>query len=114
MSVLDPFVELTLADGKVVAGRLEHFPASRSLVLFDDEAIDPIQLSVAMAEAPTETAALDEEHVLLRNWTEHRGVPEQLAGTGLVGLTDEQVQVGLFRLQALVAKVHQGRGQGSP
>lgn len=111
MTVLDPFFELTLADGKIIAGRLEHFPEGRALVLFDDEAVDPIPLSVPAADAPEVTAALDEDHVLLRNWTEHRGVPEQLADSGLVGLTDEQAQVGMFRLQAIVAKI-KSRGPG--
>lgn len=103
--VLDQMVELTLADGTVHVGRLEHFPAGKSLSLFDDEFVDPILLTVPASEAPAETAALADDHVLLRNWTEHRGVPEQLAETGLVGLTDEEVKVGMFRLQALVARV---------
>lgn len=105
MTILDQNVELTLADGKVIAGRLEHFPSGRSLILFDDEEIDPIPLSVPATEAPEATAALAEDQVLLRNWTEHRGVPEQLASYGLVGLTDDQVGVGMFRLQAIVAQV---------
>lgn len=103
--VLDQMVELTLADGTVIAGRLEHFPDGKSLILFDDEAVDPYVLTVPAAEAPAETGALAPDQVLLRNWTEHRGVPEQLAETGLVGLTDEEVKVGIFRLQALVARV---------
>lgn len=107
--VLDQMVELTLADGKVIAGRLEHFPEGRSIVLFDDEEVDPIPLTVSAGEAPEATAALDEDHVLLRNWTEHRGVADQLVDCGLVGLTDEQVQVGMFRLQALVAKIVKGK-----
>ncbi|MCY1718439.1 hypothetical protein OVA26_16005 [Microbacterium sp. SL62] len=98
-------VELTLSTKKVIAGRLEHSPSARSLVLFDPEELDPILLSVAAGEAPLETAALDADHVLLRGWTEHRGVPEQLHEDGLVVLTGEEVQIGLFRLRAAVARV---------
>ncbi|WP_311245407.1 MULTISPECIES: hypothetical protein [unclassified Microbacterium] len=103
--VLDPHLEIELADGTIHVGRLEYFPDGKSLTLFDDEVTDPVLLTVPVTEAPIETAALPDDHVLLRNWTEHRGVPEQLASNGLIGLTDEQVAVGMFRLQGLVAKV---------
>lgn len=105
MSVLASDIELTLANGDIIAGRLEHFPHSRTLALFDAEELHPIPLTVPVADAPEATANLAEDEVLLRNWTEHRGIPEQLADHGLVGLTDEQVQVGMFRLQAIVAKI---------
>lgn len=103
--VLDAHLELELTNGTVYVGRLEYFPHSKSLTLFDDEITDPLLLTVPVAEAPVETAALPDDHVLLRNWTEHRGIADQLVTNGLVGLTDEQVAVGMFRLQGLVARV---------
>lgn len=103
--VLHPMLELERSDGKLMVGRLEHFPEAKGLILFDDEELSPIPLTVPAGEAPDAHAALGDGQVLLRNWTEHRGVPDQLASHGLVGLTDEQVQVGMFRLHAVIANV---------
>lgn len=103
--VLAPNVELQLSGGRTLAGRLEHFPAGKSLVIFDENELAPTQLTVLAAEAPGAHAALEDDQVLLRNWTDARGAAEALAGQGVIELTGEEVKVGMFGLQALVARV---------
>lgn len=104
--VLDSRISLMLANGKTLTGALEHFnPPAKSLVVFDDENFIPTMLTVLAAEAPLAHIALADDEVLLCNWTELRGVPAALVDQGLVELTGVEVSVGMFRLQALVARV---------
>ncbi|MCI4659760.1 hypothetical protein [Cryobacterium zhongshanensis] len=103
--IIDPGITLQLANGKSLTGRLEYFIPSKNLVVFDDDSLEPVTLTVLVAEAPSEHAALGSDEVLLRNWTDLRGAPAALAGVGIVELTGQEVKVGMFRLQALVARL---------
>jgi hypothetical protein len=103
--IIDPSITLRLTSGKSLSGRLEYFIPSKNLVVFDDDSLEPVTLTVLVAEAPTEHAALGSDEVLLRNWTALRGAPAALADLGIVALTGQEVSVGLFRLQALVARL---------
>ena len=103
--VIDATAELELANGKTLAGSLEYFPNGHTLVVLDEDGLEPTQLTVTAADAPVEHAALAADEVLLRNWTETRGVPASLAKQGIVELTGTEVKVGPFRLQAFVARV---------
>jgi hypothetical protein len=103
--VIDPSITIPLANGKAVTGRLEHFAGPKSLVVFDDESLAPVLLTVPASEAPEHHAALDADQVLLRNWTDLRGAGDALVDQGIVALTGEEVSIGMFRLQAFVARV---------
>jgi hypothetical protein len=107
LRVINSDVELQLPSGQTLSGQLEHASAARSLFIIDldPEAIDPTLLTVRRSEAEEATAALAPDEVLLRNWTELRGAPEALVQLGAVELTGQEVKVGLFGLQALVARV---------
>lgn len=107
MRIIDSQVELALPEGRALSGQLEHSPTGHSLFLIDldKEVMDPVVLTVSKRDAPDAIDALEPDQVLLRNWTELRGAPEALAEAGLVELTGEEVRVGLFGLQALVARV---------
>lgn len=108
LRIIDSEVALTLPSGRVISGQLEHATTNKSLFLIDvdPEAVSaPVLLTVPKGEAEDATTALEPDQVLLRNWTELRGAPEALAEAGLVQLTGEEVRVGLFGLQALVARV---------
>lgn len=105
VKVLDPDISLVLATGKTLTGRLEHFVGSKSLVIFEEESLAPAQLTVLKAEAPDAYAALATDEVLLRNWTDMRGVAAALVDSSIVELTGQEVRVGTFRLHALVARV---------
>jgi hypothetical protein len=103
--VLSPRIDLIMANGNTLTGRLENFLAAKSLVIFDDEDLVPKVLTVSSLEAPAEHAALEADQVLLRNWTEMRGAAASLADQGIIHLTGDAVGVGMFKLQALVARV---------
>lgn len=103
--IIAPCITFPLANGKTLTGRLEHFRATKSLAIFDDEGLAPSLLTVPRNDAPAEHGALEPDEVLLRNWTDMRGTAEALATLGLVELTGQEVSVGMFRLQALVARV---------
>jgi hypothetical protein len=103
--ILDRDVELQLASGKTIQGSLEYFPSGKSLVVLDEDGLEPSQLTVTAAEAPEIHRELAPDQVLLRNWTDHRGAPKSLAEKGFVELVDETVTVGMFRLNAVVARV---------
>mgnify|MGYP001499118887 CR=1 FL=1 len=91
--------------GKEITGNVEYYPDAKSLVIFHNDGWDALLLTVPRDEAGDAADALDPDQVLLRNWTEHRGIGEQLAAQGLLELTGDEVKVGMFRLQALVARV---------
>jgi hypothetical protein len=104
--VLDSNITLPLASGKSLTGRLEHFSGPRSLVIFNDDSLEPVLLTVPnTAETAGAYAALEPDQVLIRNWTELRGAPDALATEGIVELTGQQVSIGMFRLQAFVARL---------
>jgi hypothetical protein len=103
--VLAGNISIPLPGGADLNGRLEYFIGAKSLVLFDDDALEPVLLTINAAEAPEAHAALEADQVLLRNWTSMRGVPEILVNSKLVELTGEEVRIGTFQLQALVARV---------
>lgn len=103
--VLKDDISLVLPAGQKLTGKLEHFPAAKSLVISDEAGFVPVLLTVPISEAPEAHDALLPGHVLLRNWTDRRGVGEALARHQLVELTGQEVKVGLFQLQALVARV---------
>lgn len=103
--IIDPRINIRLTNGKSLIGQLEHFVTAKSLVVFDDENLVPKMLTVTAAEAPDAHAALGADEVLLRNWTDMRGAPAALADYGTVELTGQEVNVGPFRLQALVARM---------
>lgn len=103
--VLDPSVQLITEHARSILGRLEYFPGSRTLVVLDDIDTDPCVLTVLATEAPELYAELAPDEVLLANWTDRRGVPESLAALGFVQLTGRSVKVGMFGLEALVARL---------
>lgn len=104
-TIVDADFALTLPGGKTLTGSLEYFAEPHVLVLMSQEQPTPIVLTVTASEAPVEHAALESDQVLIRNWVETRGVAEQLAATGVLALTGETVSVGLFNLEALVARM---------
>lgn len=91
--------------GADLEGRLEHFPEAHSLVMFDEEELTPVVLTVTEKEAPEAFAQLAEDEVLVANWAERRGVADSLVENGFVQLTGAEAKVGPFGLQALVAEV---------
>ena len=103
--VIQPSASLMLSNTKILAGRLEYFPTGKSLVVFGEDGLLAQALTVPKADAPVETDALAPDEVLLRNWTDMRGAGAALANQGLVELTGREVQIGMFKLQALVARV---------
>lgn len=103
--ILAPAITFPLANGRILSGRLEYFRASKSLAVFDDEALTPSLLTVPVADVPAEHEALGADEVLLRNWTEMRGTAEALVQLGIVELTGQTLRVGVFGLHAVVARV---------
>jgi len=92
-------------NGDGYEGKVEYFPEVRSIVMFDDEELAPVVLTVNEKEAPEAFAQLGEDEVLIANWAERRGVAASLVEQGLVQLTGAEAKVGPFGLQALVAEV---------
>lgn len=104
--ILKTGLTLTVASGKELSGRLEYFTAPRSLVLFDDDSLEPVLLTVPnTAESAEAYAALADGQVLIRNWTELRGIADALVAQGVVELTGDEVRIGTFQLQAFVARL---------
>lgn len=103
--VLDHNFELETPGGTTLRGSLEHFPQSRTVVVFGDDGLTTTPLTVSATESKERPAPLNADEVLLRNWTDLRGVPQELAKKGLIELTGEAVHIGQFRLEALVARV---------
>lgn len=104
--VLNKSITLPLASGKSLTGRLEHFSGPKSLVIFSDDSLEPVLLTVPTTHESEEAYdALEPDQVLLRNWTELRGVHEALVDQGVVELTGQEVSIGMFRLQAFVARL---------
>lgn len=102
--MINPKVTLELPNG-TIKGSLEYFAGSKALAVFNEDDLGAKQLTVLPAQAPDEHAALADDEVLLQNWTELRGVADALVEQGVVELTGKEVQVGTFRLRALVARV---------
>lgn len=100
--ILDDTFRYTTPAGTALRGNLEHFPAVRRMVIFGDSGVDVILLTVNNDE---HTKPLQLDEVLLSNWSELRGVPQELAARGHIELTGETVHIGQFRLEALVARV---------
>ena len=102
--IIAQHVEIERPRGKSVTGTLEHFPTGRMLAVTDDVDHDPFLLTATAAEAPEAVAALEPDEVVLTNYVETRGIPAWLAEHGYVELRHE-VRIGIFNLQAVVAKV---------
>lgn len=103
--VIDSKVSLPLANGTALTGSLEYFPGPKALAIFGEDDLGPKQLTVMSTEAPAEHIALADDEVLICNWTDMRGVADALVSQGIVELTGKEVAVGIFRLQAFVARV---------
>lgn len=102
--VLAQRVEIELANGSWLIGALEYFPTGKTLAVTDDVENDPFMLTATAAEAPDVTARLAADQVLLTNYVGTRGAPEWLATEGFVEII-EQVKIGIFGLDAFVARV---------
>lgn len=102
--VADDFT-IDLPGGKSATGTLEHFASAHALVLMSQDQPSPLVLTVTQTEAPAEHELLADGELLMRNWVETRGVASQLADAGLIELTGQSVSVGLFGLEALVARM---------
>jgi len=98
-------LDLSLPGGGRLQGRLEHFPQGRSLVVFDEDGITLTPLTVPIADAGEHHAQLGPNEVLLRNWTDLRGVAAALVAQGHIELTGREVRIGDFRLEGLIARV---------
>ncbi|ROR76101.1 hypothetical protein SAMN06295974_3751 [Plantibacter flavus] len=104
--VIDENVSIHLTSGAVITGRLEHMPGAKVLAVFDDNRLDgPAVLTVRESEARAEHSELADDEVLIRNWTNMRGVGDALVQLGIVELTGKEVLVGTFQLQAFVGRV---------
>lgn len=99
-------VSIEVRECPTISGRVEHFPQGHGLVVFDEDGLAPILLSLAEKEAPSQIAALAEDEVLLADWVERRGVADALEKLGLVEIVRrEAVQVGMFPQEAVVVRV---------
>ncbi len=90
---------------EVYSGAIEYFPSSKALILTDPDRVDPLVFTVRADEAPEAFSALGDREVLIRNWTENRGSADQLQNQGIIELTGQSAAVGMFNLNALVARV---------
>ena len=106
--VLNRDIGLELPGGRILRGRLEYFPQGATLAIFssdDDLNTDITVLTVKTEEIPLTYSAPSPRHVLICNWTDSRGVASALVDAGVIELTGQEIRVGVFSMQALVARV---------